>query len=248
MLFYWRAKRNEMFLSCHTFWRRTFFNKTIGKIGKKVILFVIFLLVIAVSCWAEMPAIGRNDWIIVSGQIDEGKAEEIITALINLDSQPETAPIGIRISSSGGSSMAVMAVCDVIKNLRRPVVTVALGKAISGAALILSSGDQRYIGEHTIVMLHQPNIVLENWSSSFDDFRQLGKVLTKIEDQMYHLLAENTKNPQHEIKEMMKTEVWFTAKEAIEFGLADELLSKGGLRIKQESITAEEKKDKNAGE
>ncbi len=246
MLFYWFTKFNEMFLSYHTFWRKAFFYKTIGEIGKKVILLVIFLLVITGSCWAEMPEIGRNDWVIVSGQIDEGKAEEVVTALINLDSQPETAPIGIRISSSGGSSMAVMAICDVIKNLGRPVVTVALGKAISGAALILSSGDQRYIGEHTIVMLHQPNIVLENWSSSFEDFRQLSKALTKIEDQMYYLLAENTRKPQDEIKEMMKTEVWLTAKEAIEFGLADELLSEGGLRIKKEPITPEEKKDKNA--
>jgi len=247
MLFYWFTKFNEMFLSYHTSWRRAFFYKTIGKIGKKVILLVIFLLVITASCWGEMPEISRNDWVIVSGQIDEGKAEEVITALINLDSQPETAPIGIRISSSGGSSMAVIAICDVIKNLRRPVVTIALGKALSGAALILSSGDQRYIGEYTMVMLHQPNIVLENWSSSFDDFRQFSKVLTKIEDQMYHLLAENTGKPQHEVKEMMKTEVWFTAKEAIEFGLADELLSKGGLRIKKEPVTPEEEKDKNAG-
>jgi len=213
---------------------------------KKMVGCVIFLLIFATFCWAEMPEIDRNDWVSISGEIDEGKAEETITALISLDSEPGTAPIGIRISSPGGSLMAVMAICDVIRNLHRPVITVALGEAISGAALILSSGDQRYIGEYTMVMLHQPTIVLENWTSSFEDFRQLGGALSKIEKQMYSLLAENTGKPEHQIREMLKTEVWLTAQEAIEFGLADELLSKGGLRIKKKPLPQEEKKEENS--
>lgn len=212
---------------------------------KKWVLLCIILLLVATSCWAKMPEIDRDDWVSISGEIDEGKAEEVINVLINLDSQPETAPIGLRISSPGGSLMAVMAICDVIRNLRRPVATVALGEAVSGAAFILSSGDQRYIGRYTMVMLHQPTIIFENWSSSFEDFQQLSKALTKIENQVYRLLAENTGKPEHQIREMLKgkAEVWFTAKEAIEFGLADELLLEGGLRIKiEEELPPEEKK------
>jgi ATP-dependent Clp protease protease subunit len=215
---------------------------------KGVVGFIVFLLIFATFCWAEMPEIDRDDWVSISGEIDEDKAEETITALISLDSEPGTAPIGIRVSSPGGSLMAVMAICDVIKNLQRPVVTVALGEAISGAALILSSGDQRYIGEYTMVMLHQPTIVLENWTSSFEDFRQLSGALSKIEKQMYTLLAENTRKPEHEIREMLKTELWLTAQEAIEFGLADELLSKGGLRIKKKPPPEEEKEEENSSQ
>jgi len=136
--------------------------------------------------------------------------------------------------------MAVMAICDTIKNLRHPVVTLALGEAISGAAVILSCGDERFIGDYTMVMLHQPSVIFENWSSNFEELQQFTLALGKIENQMYRLLAQNTGKSEEEIKKLLKKEVWFTAKEAIEFGLADELLSEGGLRIKEEPVEPEE--------
>lgn len=211
-------------------------HKKPAKMLKKTgVLFVIFLLLAsAIASFAKMPEIKSDEWVSISGHIDRGKAEEVILALMNLDSKPATAPVGVRISSPGGSLMPVMAICDVIKNMRRPVVTVALGEAVSGAAVIFSSGDQRFISEHTLVMLHQPTVIFESWSSDFDDLRQFTSALNKIENQMYNLLAENTGKSALLIKQILKTEQWFTAKEAIEFGLADELLSKGGLRIKIE--------------
>jgi len=219
-------------------------------IKKVSVFFVSVFLLLALSsyCFAKMPEIERDAWVSISGQIDRAKAEEVILSLMNLDAKAGNNPIGIRIFSPGGSLMAIMAICDVIKNMRHPVVTVALGEALSGAAVILSSGDQRFIGEHTMVMLHQPMVIFENWESDFDDLREFTLALNKIEDQMYSLLAENTQKSVPAIKEMLKKEKWFTAEEAIEFGLADELLSKGGgLRIKEEPTpTPEEKKEPTA--
>jgi len=217
---------------------------------KKVVgVFFIFFLLLGVGfSWAKMPEIAQEDWVSISGEIDETKAEETITALLNLEAQPETSPVGIRIFSSGGSLTAVMAICDVIRSMQRPVVTVALGEALSGAALILSSGDIRYISEHSIIMLHQPNIVFENWSSSFEDLRQLTEALNKVEDQIYLLLAENTGKTKEQIKKMLEKEMWFTPEEAIEFGLADELLKEGELRIKKKPALLEEKKEKEEKE
>jgi len=215
---------------------------------KRVGLVALLLLVLGSCSLAKMPEIDRDDWVSISGEIDSAKADEIISSLINLDSKPGTAPIGIRISSSGGSLMAVLAICDVIRNLRHPVVTVAFGEAISGAAIILSCGDKRYIGEHTIVMLHQPAIVFENWSLNFDEFLQFGSAFIKIRDQMYHILAENTGKPERQIRDILKKEAWFTAREAIDFGLADELLSKGGLRIKEKPLTQQPEEERKNSE
>ena len=211
---------------------------------KKIGVVIFLLLVLSFYSWAQMPEIDRDDWISISGEIDSVKAEETITSLINLDSKPATTPIGIRISSSGGSLMAVLAICDVIKNLRRMVVTVALGEALSGAAIILSCGDKRYIGEHTIVMLHQPTVFLENSIFNFDDFIQFSSALIKMEDQMCRLIAENTGKPEKQIRNVLKKETWFTAREAIDFGLADELLSKGGLRVRERPLPSQQKKEK----
>ncbi|MBC7189091.1 ATP-dependent Clp protease proteolytic subunit [Candidatus Aerophobetes bacterium] len=188
-----------------------------------------FIIIFALSSQAEMPKIRGEDWVSISGEITPEKAEEVITSLITLDSKPVTSPIGIRISSSGGSLMSVMAICDTIKALRRPVVTVGLGETLSGGAIILSSGDRRFLGEHTMVMLHQPTVVIQNWSFSVEELQQLSFTLDKIEDQMYSLLAKNTGKTVEQLKELLKEEKWFTAKEAIEFGIADELLGEGGF-------------------
>lgn len=213
-------------------------------IKKIAFLATAFLLIgCVVPCFAEMPEIERDHWVSISGHIDAKKSEEVILALMNMGSKPGTAPIGIRISSPGGSLMSIMAICDVIKNLRNPVVTVALGEAVSGAAVILSSGDQRFISEHTLVMLHQPTVIFEGWSSDFEDLRQFTSALSKIENQMYNLLAKNTGKSAQVIKQMLKIERWFTAREAIEFGLADELLSEGGLRIKEKPSVPPEQKE-----
>ena len=62
---------------------------------------------------------------------------------------------------------------------------------------------------------------------------------------MYHLLVESTGKPEKQIRDTLKKETWFTAEEAIDFGLADELLSKGGLRIKEKPLTQQENKEEN---
>ncbi|MCD6575141.1 ATP-dependent Clp protease proteolytic subunit, partial [Candidatus Aerophobetes bacterium] len=90
--------------------------------GLIVSIFLFLLLICSTSSFAKMPQIDINDWVSISGDIDTGKADEVILALMNLDSKPGTAPIGIRITSPGGSLTAVMAICDVINSLRHPVV------------------------------------------------------------------------------------------------------------------------------
>lgn len=221
---------------------------------KKIAILFSFILILTSTsfCFAQTNEVAIEDWISISGNIDRIKAEEVILTLINFDSKPTTAPIGIRIFSPGGSLMSIMAICDVMKNLRRPVVTVALGEAFSGGAIILSTGNQRFIGKHTMVMLHQPAVTLERWSSSFQDFREFSTVLNKIEKQVYNLLAQNTGKSTEEIRHALEKDLWLTAEEAIDFGLADKILTEGVLRMKTREDTlapppAEEQGD-NDGE
>jgi len=215
-------------------------------------LFIFSIVLCAGSLFshAKMPEIEIDSWVSISGEIDKAKADEVILALMNLDSKPGSAPIGIRISSAGGSLTAVMAICDVIKALRHPVVTLALGEATSGAAIILSCGDKRYLGEHTIVMLHQPTVVFEGWSFNLEELQEFSLALKKIENQMYHLLAKNTGKTEEEIKQALKKELWLTAREAIEFGLADEVLKKGelGIKVREEDSSLKEEKEEKKKE
>jgi ATP-dependent Clp protease protease subunit len=185
---------------------------------------VVIIFVATLNAWAKLPVIAPERWVEVSGEITQGSAGKIVKSLLDLDAKPDPSPIGVRISSPGGSLFAVLAVCDVIKNLKHEVITVGIGQIVSGGVLILSSGSKRYISKHSMVMLHQPSLAIRDWEPSFSEFQEFGQTLTKIENQMYSVLAENTGKTTAEIKEEFRKEKWFTAEEAIANGLADELL------------------------
>jgi len=194
---------------------------------KRIMALVIFCLcfsLITPALGAKMPSIKPENWVVVSGRITDDTAREVIESLLNLDAKPEIPSIGLRLYSSGGSLSAVLAICDVIKNLRHPVVTVGIGEVLSGAVLILSCGSKRYLGAHTMVMLHQPDIILGDWRSSFTELRELTEILGRMEEQMYSILAGNTGKSRSEVRQNLQKELWLTAKEAIEYGLADGLL------------------------
>ena len=188
-----------------------------------VVLGLFFPLISSVS-EAKMPSIKPENWVVVSGRITDDTARETIESLLTLDAKGEVSSIGLRVYSSGGSLSAVLAICDVIRNLNHPVVTVGIGEVLSGAALVLGCGSKRYLGSHTTVMLHRPNIILGDWRSSVTELREFSKVLSRLEDQMYSILVESTGKSREEICQDLQKELWLTAEEAIEYGLADGLL------------------------
>lgn len=191
------------------------------------------------SANTKAPELRTDSWIKVSGVIDAQVADQVVQELIDLDSKPVTSAIGIRISSPGGSLMDVLGICDVMRSLRRPTVTVAVGKAMSGGALIFSSGQHRYVGRHTLLMLHRPQLTADSWSFDFQDLKLLKIAFEKIEDQVYRLLAENTGRPESEIRRVLVDEMWFTAEEAMAFGLADGILDESSLQLR-DTATQEE--------
>lgn len=193
-------------------------------IKKYVLVGAVIIFVATLNAWAKLPVIAPERWVEVSGEITQESAHTIVKSLLDLDAKTDPSPIGIRISSPGGSLFAVLAVCDVIKNLKHEVITVGIGQIVSGGVLILSSGTKRYLSKHSMVMLHPPSLAIRDWEPSFSEFQEFSQTLTKIENQMYSVLAENTGKTTAEIKEEFQKEKWFTAEEAIANGLADELL------------------------
>lgn len=184
----------------------------------------VVIFVATLNAWAKLPVIAPERWVEVSGEITQESAQKIIKSLLELDAKTDPSPIGIRISSPGGSLFAVLAVVDVMKTLKHEVITVGFGQIVSGGALILSSGTKRYLSKHSMVMLHQPSLAIRDWEPSFSEFREFGQTLIKIENQMYSVLAENTGKTVVEIRQEFRKEKWFTAEEAIANNLADEIL------------------------
>lgn len=137
------------------------------------------------------------------------------------DKMHEERPISLYINSPGGSVSAGLAIYDAMRSLDRSVITICAGMAASMAAVILAGGDRRYILPHAEVMIHQPSGGALGKASDIlvaaDHIRDRKKVL-------YEILSERTGHSYDTILNDAEHDFWMNAKEAVDYGIVDEIL------------------------
>lgn len=184
------------------------------------------------------------------GEIDEEKASEIVYSLNHYKSigqidEPEEAqpkgakktkkkekqikykPIEFFISTYGGSALEMFAIYDIMRSVREDceIHTKGLGKVMSAGVLLLAAGSkgEREIGANCRIMLHSvvggqhgPVYNLEN---EFEEIKW-------IQEQYIDALAQETNMTKRYIKNLLgrKVNVYLTAKEAVELGIADKII------------------------
>ena len=132
-------------------------------------------------------------------------------------------PIKLVISSPGGYLDIALMMYDTIKLCKSPIYT--LGRSCASAAvLILASGTKRYLLPNAKVMIHSPHAEL---AGKVEDLVIQMAAVSKVKDIMVDLLIENgVKKSKEEVLQDMQHEYWMTAQEAIDYGLADEIMTK----------------------
>jgi ATP-dependent Clp protease protease subunit len=100
----------------------------------------------------------ENRIVFMIGEISYRLATEVIMKLLYLDNLKRGVEISLYINSPGGSVDDTMAIYDTIRFIGSPVATYCIGRAQSGAAVILAAGTtgRRHALPHAKVMLHQP--------------------------------------------------------------------------------------------
>ena len=156
-------------------------------------------------------------------EIDEDSVNSMILQLLYLEKQDPEAKITIYINSPGGSVIDGLALFDVLRGIRCPTETICMGMAASMAAVIFAAGDTRKMFPHSKVMIHDPRITKTGGTAL--DLQTISENLMKTRSIMAEILAECTGKTSDEILEKTKSDSYFTAKEAVEFGLADEIIS-----------------------
>ena len=177
----------------------------------------------------------------VFGEIDEEKCAELIYSLLLLHrnreqrtlSDPEdedsevitvNRPIELLLSTYGGSADEMFAVYDIVRQVSKDcdVVTRGLGKVMSAGVLLLACGakGKREIGENCRVMIHS---VIAGNAGSLHNLENEMDELRHTQEQYIKALATETKMTTRQIKKMLerKVNVYLTAQEAVEFGIAD---------------------------
>ena len=158
--------------------------------------------------------------------ITDMTANLVIQQMLYLQYEDRNKEIHFYINSPGGSVTATLAIYDTMQFLECPISTYCMGMAASGAAILLAAGTKgrRYALPHAKVMVHQP------WSQGIggqaSDVEIEMKEILKEKTRLNQILERHTGRPLGQIEAETERNRYFTAPEAKEFGLVDEVLAK----------------------
>lgn len=163
--------------------------------------------------------------IFLGTGINDDVANIITSQLMYLNSIDSESDIKLFINSPGGSVIDGLAIYDVMNWVDADVATYAMGMAASMGSILLSSGEKgkRYSLPHSRVMIHQ---VSSGAQGQYADLEIAVRETKKYQDELYKILAENTGKSFEQIFTDADRDCWFTSKEALEYGLIDEIITK----------------------
>lgn len=164
--------------------------------------------------------------IFFSDAVDNATARDAIRKLWYLEYTNPGKPIVVIINSPGGSVDSGFAVWDQIKMLSSPVITLVTGLAASmGSVLSLcASKGKRFATPNARIMIHQPSLsgVITGQATDLDIH---AKEIIKTKDLLVDLYMDHTGKPREVIEKAIDRDTWMTAKEALDFGLLDKIIT-----------------------
>lgn len=162
--------------------------------------------------------------IYLDSEIEPEISSRIVTSLYFLNKTSQTEPIEFWINSPGGIIESFFAIYDMMNFIQAPIKTMCIGEASSAAAWLLSAGTpgMRYVMPNSRVMIHQ--IQSDSFGGSSPEVEVNTKELKAMQTRLNEILAKHTGKPKAKINRDTKFDKYFGAKEAIEYGLADQIV------------------------
>ncbi|MDX6276787.1 MAG: ATP-dependent Clp protease, protease subunit [Nocardioidaceae bacterium] len=156
--------------------------------------------------------------------IDAGVANALIAQFLHLEADGPGREINLYINCEGGDEMAMLAVYDTMQFIQAPVATTCVGQAIAAGAVLLAAGEpgRRSVLPHSRVVLHQPGV--QGGRGAIPDLILQADEVVRIRAEMEDVLSEHTGQSVETLRADTDRDRVFTARAAIEYGLADELL------------------------
>ncbi len=163
--------------------------------------------------------------VFLWGEVNDSSARYLIDRFLYLEALDPTRPITLYIHSPGGSTYAGLAILDVMKSLHNPVYTTCLGMAMSFGAVLLLSGAKgnRIAYPHSKVLIHQPHVMGE-FKGPAEDIRIFAESVKREKDLLNEIVAKATGQPLEKVIEDTERDTWFSATEALEYGIIDKII------------------------
>jgi len=168
----------------------------------------------------------RDRVILLEGEVHDQMANLIVAQLLFLESENPEKDIHVYINSPGGSVTAGMAIYDTMQFIQPDVQTIVMGQACSMGSLLAQAGakDKRFILPNARHMIHQPSGGARGQATDMEiqvkEILALKKSLTEI------YVNHNSKGKSFEqLKADMERDFFMSAQEAVDYGLADKILT-----------------------
>lgn len=169
-----------------------------------------------------------NDRIVMlNGPVDDASASVIVAQMLHLESVDSEKDIHFYINSPGGSVTSGLSIYDVMQFIKCDVATYVMGQACSMGSLLAQSGTagKRFLLPNARHMIHQVSSGARGTAIDMqiqvEEVLKLNKLLTEI------YVQHNSKGKNFDqLKQDMSRDYFMSAQEAVEYGLADEIVIK----------------------
>ena len=167
-----------------------------------------------------------NDRIIMlCDEVNDATASLVVAQLLYLEGQDSDKDISLYINSPGGEVQSGLALYDVMQAVTCTIRTVCLGMAASMGALLFIAGDEREVLPHSRVMIHDP-LISGGAGGSALSVKARADDLMRIRDITAGVIARHSGMPLERVFELTASDTYFEAKEAVEAGLADRIITR----------------------
>ncbi|MFO0856682.1 MAG: ATP-dependent Clp protease proteolytic subunit [Phycisphaerales bacterium] len=165
----------------------------------------------------------ENRVVFMIGEINQSSAARVMMQMLYLENQGRGKDINLYINSPGGAVDDTLAIFDTMRFLTSPVNTYCIGRAYSGGSVLLAAGakGKRYILPHAKVMIHQP---YGGITGQAEDIRIQAEQIIKMKQELIRILSECTGKSTDDVRRDSERDKFFSAEEAVAYGLADEVL------------------------
>jgi ATP-dependent Clp protease, protease subunit len=173
-----------------------------------------------------------KDRIVFLGtQVTDEIANLVIAQMLFLESEDPEKDIHFYINSPGGSVSAGLAIYDTMQYIRPPVSTLCLGQAASMGALLLTAGEKgkRFALPYARIMIHQP---LGGAQGQATDIDIQAREILRVREQVNNILAKHSGQSLKRIEKDTDRDFFMTSKQAVEYGLVDEVIVARASKIR----------------
>jgi ATP-dependent Clp protease protease subunit len=161
--------------------------------------------------------------VFLGTPIDDQVANVIVAQLLFLSREDSEREIQMYINSPGGVIYSGLAIYDTMQMISNPISTVAVGVTASFGTVLLTAGTKgrRYALPNSTIHMHQP---LGGAQGQATDIEIQTKQILRLRTLLNDIMAKHTGKPVEVIKQDTERDFYLDAKQAVEYGLVDQVL------------------------